>query len=148
MFNTTQQFERDKLMISRDMLLSVTKCAQDWVGAHPWHPHGLICTLSECHWALSLSMLTRWPLCHSMLSASSQPTPPLSSLSPLLSLLNRIIIMRRLPPFWSNNVSSHISQEQSHISECFQRAMEDKHLLGVMAKFQVSTISRRVDNEF
>jgi len=50
--------------------------------------------------------------------------------------------------FWVLNVSSHISQERSHISESFQCGMEVKHLLGVMAKFQVSTISRRVDRDF
>ena len=50
--------------------------------------------------------------------------------------------------FWVLNVSSHISQERSHISDCFQCGLEAKHLLGVMAKFQVGTTSRRVDKEF
>ena len=50
--------------------------------------------------------------------------------------------------FWVLNVSSHISQERSHISDYFQHWLEAKHLLGVMAKFQLGTTSRRVDNEF
>ena len=111
----------------------VIKYTQGWVGMRPWHPHCLI--LHPVRISLSIKH-AYWMAIESFLHCPGHPN------------VSGIIIMRRLLPFLSINVSSHLSQEQTHISESFQRGMEVKHLLGVMAKFQVSTINRRVDRDF